>query len=130
MAGSEQLPVPPLPDTAHRVSGRTVVLDANPIGLMSASLTFEEEAKASLSVRFADGSQIAWLAGLDNVPRVGSGLYGLPGAAIGAWESDDVFIVDVDEIGIISTEQLRTTFDGDRVTIQGKDIPLSGTLEE
>jgi CubicO group peptidase (beta-lactamase class C family) len=127
---TEQLPVPPLPEMAQRVSGRTYVLDANPVGLVSASLTFEEEAEASLVLRLADGSQLEWVVGLDNVPRVGSGLYGLPVAAIGAWESDDVFVVDVDEIGIISTNQLRTTFDGDRVTIEAKDITLTGTLEE
>ncbi|MGD8684894.1 MAG: serine hydrolase [Chloroflexota bacterium] len=123
-------PVPPLPDTASRVSERSYVLDANPVGLVSASLTFGEGAEASLSLRFADGSQVEWLIGLDHVPRVGRGLYGLPAAATGAWESDDVFVIDLDEIGRINKDRVRTTFEGDRVTIQGLDITLTGTLEE
>jgi hypothetical protein len=119
-----------LPDTASRVSERSYVLDANPVGLVSASLTFGEGAEASLSLRFADGSQVEWLIGLDHVPRVGRGLYGLPAAATGAWESDDVFVIDLDEIGRINKDRVRTTFEGDRVTIQGLDITLTGTLEE
>lgn len=127
---TDQLPVPPLPDTARRVSGRKIVLDANPVGLVSGSLIFEQEAEASLILGFADGSQIEWVVGLDNVPRIGSGLYSLPAAATGAWESDDVFVVDLDNLGEISKDRIRTTFDGDRVTIQSSEITLTGALEE
>lgn len=129
-AVTERSAVPAMPDTAQRVSGRTVVLDPNPVGLVSGSLVFDQEAEASLILSFADGSQVEWVMGLDNVPRVGAGLYGLVAAATGAWTSDDVFTMDLDEIGRINKDRVTTTFDGDQVTIQGLDITLTGRLEE
>ena len=90
-------PVPPLPDIAQQVSGLTYVMEPNPVGLVSGSLTFEEEAEAVLRLTFAAGPDetmiLEWLIGMDNVPRISPGLTGLSSAATGAWESDSVFCV-------------------------------------
>jgi CubicO group peptidase (beta-lactamase class C family) len=125
----EAMPVPPLPETARRVSGRTFVLDANPVGAQSATLTFPGGAEASFAVRFADGSGFEWLIGLDGVPRLGTGLGGLPAAATGAWTSDDEFVIELDEIGGIDKDRATVTIDGDRATFQGLGVVLTGALE-
>ena len=80
-------PVPPLPEAAQQVSGQTYVLEANPLGLLSASLIFQNgEPEALLNLILIDGNQVEWLDGLDNVFRISPGLHGLPVAVMGGWE--------------------------------------------
>ena len=92
-------PVPPMPEIARQVAGQTYVLDSNPVGAQSISLDFPEEAEAVLGLRFVDGNQLEWLIGLDNVPRFFLGSNGLRVAATGSWESDNVFVIEREEIG-------------------------------
>jgi len=133
----EPEPVPPMPEIAQRVAGKTIVLDPNPVGVQSVSLAFPEEAEAVLSLGFMDGNQIEWLVGLDNVFRFAPGMYGLLDAVKGWWESDNAFVVHREQIGHYSRERISVTFEEDQVTIQIQDLnrpdvvlTLSGRLEE
>jgi len=47
---------------------------------------------------------------------------GQPAAARGWWESDDTFAIRMDEIGNINTWRIRTTFDGDAVTVEMVEV--------
>ncbi len=129
-------PVPPLPEMAHRVSEQTYVMDSNPVGIQSFSVTFPEEAEAVLTLRFVDGNQIEWLIGLDNVLRFSPGLQGLRSGAKGWWESDYVFVVHREDIGDSRPreEQISATFDEDQVKLEIQNssgvLTLAGRLEE
>jgi CubicO group peptidase (beta-lactamase class C family) len=124
---AEPKPVPRLPETAKMVSDQTYIFDANPAGLRSVSMTFDESAEAQVRLTYVDGNQLEWVIGLDNVPRLSPGLYGLPAAARGEWESDDVFVLDFDEIGNIDKERHRVAFEEDRIIVDGA---LVGRLDE
>ena len=127
--------VPPLPEMARQVAGQTFFLDDNPYGLLSVSLTFPEDAEAVLSLGFADGNQTDWLIGLDNVSRFSAGRYGLTAAAKGWWETDNAFVLHLDEIGNIDQRRISASFEGDQVTLQIQDltglggVTLVGRLE-
>lgn len=122
--------VSPLPSTAQRVSGRTITLEDNPIGLASITLAFPEgEGQATLGLGLPDGSQVQWALGLDGVPRVNPGLRGFPMAALGFWASDDSFVLDLDYYSLRDADRLRAMFSGDAVTFDGFDVPLVGHLE-
>jgi hypothetical protein len=120
-------PVPPMSDMAQQVAGQTFVLDDNPLGFLSVPLTFEEDAEVVLmSWGLADGNQTDWLIGLDNVSRFFPGRYGLTASAKGWWESDNVFVVQLDEIGNIHQSRIRASLEGDQVTLQFQRTDLGG----
>ena len=124
--------VPPLPEIAQQVSGQRYVLDANPFGLLFASFTFQEgESEAVLTLGLANGHQLEWLIGLDNVFRISPGLYGLPTAVKGGWESDNVFVIHTDEMGKMQRDKISTTFEDDGLmTVRIAGATLTGRLEE
>jgi CubicO group peptidase (beta-lactamase class C family) len=131
-AAPQPEPVPPLPEIAQKVSGQTYVLEANTLGLLSTSLTFQEgEAEALLNLNFSDGNQAEWLIGLDNVYRISPGLYGLPKAAMGGWESDNVFVIHTDGMGKIRDQnRISMTFQDGLMTLGVAGTTLVGRLEE
>jgi CubicO group peptidase (beta-lactamase class C family) len=103
---------------AAMVSGRTYVLDSNPLGVRSLRLAFAGT-EATLELQFGDRTDGPRPVGLDGVPRVsGGGRYGLPVALDGAWESDSIFVTGYDEVGNINAYRLRLTFAGDQVSVQ------------
>jgi hypothetical protein len=103
---------------AAMVSGRTYVLDSNPLGVRSLRLAFAGT-EATLELQSGDKTDGPRPVGLDGVPRVsGGGRYGLPVALDGAWESDSTFVIGYDEVGNINAYRLRLTFAGDQVSVQ------------
>jgi CubicO group peptidase (beta-lactamase class C family) len=117
--------VPPLPEMAHRVSGQTYDLETNPFGVLSLSLTIQEGQASfgwTLSIDTDENAKVVYQVGLDGVPRVAPGRFGLPAAAKGWWESEDTFVVLLDEIGNIYTWQVKLTFAGERVTVQMEEV--------
>ena len=132
----EPEPVPPLPEMAQRVSRQMYVLDANQLGLQSLSLTFqEEEGEALLSLTLPENQELEYLVGLDNVFRISPGRFCLPAAAKGWWESENVYVIHLDEIGNINQWRINATFEDDQVTVQMQDltgiggVTLVGQLE-
>ena len=129
-------PVPLLPEMSHSVSGQTYVLDANPFGFQSFSLTFQEEnGEALLSVTLPENQELDYLVGLDNVSRITPAKFGIPAAAKGWWESENVFVIHLDETGNINRWRISATFEDDQVTVQMQDltgiddVTLVGQLE-
>ena len=142
-------PVPPLPEIAQRVTGQTYILDPNPLGFLSVSLTFQEEAEALMSVTPSpDELQQAygeyrqywndkkeWPIGLDNVYRFTLYYYGIPMALKGWWINEEKFVIYHDFIGNTGRLRLEFTFDGDKVEMLILDgleagTRISGKLEE
>lgn len=116
-------PVPSLPETARKVSGQTYLMDANPHGLVSVSLTFPSHEEGVFGVSIVEDSQTLELpVGLDNVYRIGPGRFGLPAAAKGFWQTDNVFALDLDEIGNINRWRILMTFRDDGVTVVMKEM--------
>lgn len=130
-------PVPPLPEIAQQVSGKTIVLESNPVGLQSITLDFPGEAEAALRLTFIDGNQIVWPIGLDKVYRFTPFEHGLSMGVKGEWESDNVFVTHRDVIGGYERERIDATFGEDEITIQihnltpggGGSVTLAGRLE-
>ena len=130
-AAPQPEPVPPLPEIALQASGQMYVLDDNPLGLLSASFTFQEgEAEALLNLSLVDGNQVEWLIGLDNVFRISPGLYDLPVAVMGGWESDNVFVLQTDEMGKMQQDRISMTVEDSLMTIQIAGATLVGRLVE
>jgi len=112
-------PVSPAPPMARTVSGRSYVLDANPLDLRSLVLTFAGGAEAQVQFELRDRRDAPRPVGLDGVPRISpSGRYGLPVAVRGEWESDSTFTLDYDEVGNINRYRFRLTFSGSDVTVE------------
>ena len=138
VASPQPEPVPPLPEIAQQVAGKTIVLESNPVGLQTVSLDFPEQAEAVISLSFSDGSQVEWPVGLDNTYRFTPFEYGLTMGLKGWWESDNVFVVQRDVIGGYERERLTTTFEEDQITVEiqnltaggGGSVTLVGQLEE
>jgi len=123
VADAEPKPVPPLPETARKVSGLMYALDANPYGLASASLVFREGAsEATIRLPFSaptgEKSELALPIGLDDVYRIAPGRLGMPAATKGFWETDNAFDINLNEIGNINNWRITMTFEDDRVTVQ------------
>jgi hypothetical protein len=131
-AAPQPEPVPPLPGIAQQVSGQTYVLDDNPLGLLSASFTFQEGDTEALllNLSFIDGNQAEWLIGLDSVFRISPGLYGLPVAVMGGWESDNVFVLQTDAMGKMQRDRMSMTFEDSLIAITIGGVPLTGRLVE
>jgi len=111
-------PVPPLPQAAKRISGNTYALDDNPLDAKAFSLTFAGGEEAQLRLIY-EGRTRTYRVGLDNVFRVSpEGSYGLPTASKGAWEKDDVFALDIDEIANVNHWQMRIRFENDTVAVE------------
>ncbi len=144
---AEPEPVPPLPEIAQRVTGRTYVLDPNPLGLLSFSLTFQEETEAlmnwilspdEMQMNLEDSqawSKVEWRVGLDNIYRFTPHLYGIPVGLKGWWNSEKSFVIHSDYTGNTGRGRTQFTFKGDQVTTQlwmnGKLVgTFSGSFEE
>jgi CubicO group peptidase (beta-lactamase class C family) len=137
-AAPQSEPVPPLPEIAIQVSGKTIILESNPVGLQSITLDFPGGAEAALRLTFIDGNQIMWPIGLDKVYRFTPFEYGLTMGVKGEWESDNVFVIHRDVIGGYEQERIIATFEEDQITIQihnltpggGGSVTLVGRLED
>jgi hypothetical protein len=146
---TEPEPVPPLPEIAQMVTGKTYLVDPNPRDMQSVSLTFPGEAEAlfymtssleETQVNPADPqdwwSDVEWPVGLDDVYRLSPGQYGIPMGLKGRWESDESFVIDVDYIGNTGRDRIQFTFQGEQITIEIKTegvdavTSINGRLEE
>jgi len=126
----EPEPVKSLPEMAKKIDGKTYVLDSNPLDLQSLSLTFDEEkGEALFRLGLPENQTLEFLLGLDNVSRFSPGEYGLPAAGKGSWESDNVFVADVDEVANVNHYKVTHTFQDDQVTILLQDPAWYGDVE-
>ncbi len=119
----ERQPIPPQPATASRVSRQWYALEPNLFGVAGCSLDFERTDEATLSLRLGPTAaqesalEVAVGVGLDNLYRVSPGRFGLPAAAKGWWEGENVFVIDLDEVANINRWRLSLAFDGERLSL-------------
>jgi alpha-glucosidase (family GH31 glycosyl hydrolase) len=118
--GPEETPVPPLPETAARISGKSFVFEDNPAGWHSVSLVFDEGPQALLYLTM-DGQTLELPIGLDNIPRIltieePSGE--LPALAVtGSWQTENIFVVDYAEVFSPLTGRLTFTYEGENLSL-------------
>jgi CubicO group peptidase (beta-lactamase class C family) len=102
--------VPPLPETARRMSGLIYALEPNRFGFTRLSLSFPGGNEAVLQLSTEDATAILPV-GLDNVHRiVECDLLGTPARLLGFWETDSVFVMHYEEITRINNHTLRMAF--------------------
>jgi hypothetical protein len=112
-------PPPALPPMAKAISGLNYLVNANPIGLKSFSLSFPGGPEALVRLDLRDRTDGPRPVGLDNLSRVSpNGRFGLPVALRGAWESNIRFAFYYDEVGNINAYRFRLTFSGRKVTVE------------
>jgi hypothetical protein len=130
----EPQPVPPLPDTARRISGRMIALDENDVGWEKIRLDFPGGAEAKFTI--GDSSEeITVPIGLDNIPRMitidqpetGEGIIL---ASWGSWVEPDVFSLSIAEenINFHLLVSVTFSFDEDTVSVSLK-VPGEGSVE-
>lgn len=128
-------PVPPMPEIAQREAGISYVLDENPLGLLSFTLSFPANDEAPVKVTtLGSGAeaepQFDWLIGLEYVELKASRRYGMLTSAKGLWKSDTVNVAQIDDIANRGPKfRVSMVLEGDQVTMEqwgaGK---LEGTL--
>jgi CubicO group peptidase (beta-lactamase class C family) len=111
-------PVASVPAIAKAISGKSYLLENNPVGLKSFSLTFSGGNEAVAHLEFADGRNENRPVRLDGVPRVSpDGRFHLPVALTGSWENSETFVLDYDEVANINSYRFRLTFSDGRVSV-------------
>lgn len=120
---------------AQRISGRRYEMEPNPFGFASLALVFDRKVEGLLRMSLltfdTHAREIEYRIGLDGMPRVAPGRFGLPAVAEGYWRGEDVFAIDLDEVGNINRWRFTLTFQGDRVAVEvaeGTGLP-SATFE-
>ncbi len=114
--------VPPLPETALRISGKTYIMDeGNFLGWEELRATFPGGSEAMFSL-LAGGVWVEFPIGLDGIFRVASEELGYPDEELAAirgwWESERVFLLEYDFLFIAEHNILRFIFEEDRLEIQ------------
>jgi len=118
-------PVPPLPATARKISGRAYKLAGNGLGWRTIALTFEgTEARVDLETR--EGTD-RFPVGLDDVFRTARIEKTVDLAAKGRWEKGE-FVLRVYDLAEADWSDSRFRFTGDRVEI-ATNWPVSGYRE-
>jgi hypothetical protein len=105
-------PVPPLPEIAGEISGKTYVFPDNPIGLRSIRLDSGTGlAESHLTLDLAnEASPRVGEVGLDGIYRLSQS--GRPTAARGWWKEDQIFLIDYSEGPGLNSLVLQLRFEG------------------
>jgi CubicO group peptidase (beta-lactamase class C family) len=109
----------PLPETAEKISGKEYIMDRNPFGILAFQLTFvnEKEAKIRLNLALDTDRFPEFHLGLDGIPRMKPGRFGIPAAGTATWESENTFIIHINEIGNINRLDITLVFEEDTATM-------------
>ncbi len=112
-------PVPPLPEMASAVSGRTYVMEPSPMPIESLRLDFDgsDQAIFTFKVIGEDGVREVPV-GLDGVYRLSLRDDVQLQGAHGAWSDADTFVIDYDEIADINGWTMTLDFQDDVVKLQ------------
>jgi CubicO group peptidase (beta-lactamase class C family) len=117
-AAMPRLPASHVPPLAKKVSGRRYTLAANPLNLKSFVLTFSDAPGSQLELEGGGLRDGPLPIGLNGVPSLSSsGPSGLPVAVTGAWERENTFFIEYNEVGGINTYRLRLRFMDDDVDV-------------
>jgi CubicO group peptidase (beta-lactamase class C family) len=114
----EPRPVAPLPDAARDVSGRTIVVEPNPLDVETVRLDFDGSAEGAYRIALAGRPEpLTGRMGLDGVYRMSPGDRGLPAGVRGGWVDESTFVFEYDEIASLDAYTLEMRFEGDGVAI-------------
>lgn len=122
-------PVPPLPDMAKNISGKTYVVESNPFGIEAIALSFEGQEEALLNLSLEEEQQTLPI-GLDNVYRISPGGEFGPLALKGFWKTDNEFVFYYNEVSNINNYQVNMTFEGKQVAVRVEELAGTGGAEE
>jgi CubicO group peptidase (beta-lactamase class C family) len=144
----QPLPVSLMPEIAGFISGKTIVLDANPLQIQSIQLEFDEKPGASIQFTFSDGTQSPWASiGLDGNFRLTNGvgidrairtmleIENQPVGIVGEWIDAQTFIIDYDTLTNRYSYRMQIHFNGDDVAVDlservyGDQISFSGHMQ-
>lgn len=122
-------PIPPLPDMARTLSGRTYFFEPNPLGLASLAFEFDDSAAPTAHIGpAADGDQSLPISvGLDGTYHFTTVIGdGRPVGLRGNWIDSQTFVLDY--VGAVSNEhmQIHLLFQGDEVNVTINDL-VNGT---
>jgi len=121
-------PVPPLPDVAIAVSGKTFVFESNPAHIQSIRVDFDNATEATyyFQVEKEEVMRIGG-AGLDGVYRTSSS--GWPAIAKAAWSDNQTLLVDYSRGPGLEDVTWQIQFEGDRMVLETSGIVIEGELE-
>jgi hypothetical protein len=112
-------PVPPLPEMAQIISGKTYFYDANSLGWQFSSLTFnEKEAVSDFSIASINFPDLP--IGLDNVYRFSETPVGVL-ASKGFWRNESTFVLIDELVGETIYIESAFTFKDNQVIVHGAD---------
>ncbi|WP_455277426.1 serine hydrolase domain-containing protein [[Eubacterium] cellulosolvens] len=122
----EPKPVPPLPEMAYNISGKTYELETNNHNLTSFTLTFQEE-EAIIEETLIGDYRLVSSIGLDGVPRIND--HGELGtwAVKGYWQDENTFIITYQLVGDHLTITTTSTFQNKDVSILSIDTYFAFT---
>jgi len=125
---TETKPVPALPDTAQRISGKEFLLDTsldvNPWQHDHFMLTFGSQADVAVfRYSLQKKEHIEYKVGLDNQYRI-THFEGKSYAAKGEWTAPDTFTISYEVVGYSSRGKWILTFDQDKIEVN--EIGMTG----
>jgi CubicO group peptidase (beta-lactamase class C family) len=111
--------VPPQPELAETISGKTYILEPNPLQIQWIRLDFGEPSEATMQFEITGEPGARSIpVGLDGVLHRGPGPEGVLAGARGEWTETDTFVVEYDEIARIDAWTMRFIFRGDQLSLQ------------
>jgi CubicO group peptidase (beta-lactamase class C family) len=118
----EPKPVPPLPETARTISGKTFVFEPNPLQLKTLRLDFNDSDEAGIEITFYDNqSSRSGGVGLDGVYRMSKGRNNLDAGYRGYWNDSQTFVTEVEEIANRDAFIVQLHFEGSEVVLLAKE---------
>jgi CubicO group peptidase (beta-lactamase class C family) len=114
--------VPPLPEAARAISGKTFVLESDPLNLRTLRLDFDNSAEARIQLTFTNQPDRDFKVGLDGIYRTYPFEdYDLPMGLRGGWLDAQTFLLEYDRIANRDAYLLHMRFESDRVMIEVKE---------
>jgi hypothetical protein len=122
-------PVPPLPDVARQIAGKTYVPESNPFGWESLTLNFEERSPEARVLVNRTSSDITMAVGLDNSYRE-TNTEGLQCWARGRWEDDSTFVIrQLQRYPELQETEYRLTFSSGELRIHAEEMVFGGSAD-
>jgi hypothetical protein len=127
----KQAPAPhapsPLPAIAATVSGRTYIIEPNPIGVATVRLTFVEPNEARVEATFNNGAEpLDELIGLDGTFHYFTDSLGLPAAGRGEWSDENTFVWERELVAGGEAYRYVIRFEGEGISIEGTERSHEG----
>lgn len=119
--------VPPLPETAYEISGKTYAFEFSPLDLKTIRWEFTGAKEATLFATFYNQPDRELLIGMDGVYRMYPiGEHELPMGLRCKWSDPQTLLFEYDTIANHDAYTLELNFQGDTVTIRAKERTRSG----